>query len=79
MAGIRKFVVGDRSVKPPQSEVDVYVQKVVGEDGTVWVYLYNYAEGGPRPGDSPTQSLHFDYTAAKAVTAILGETFGPLR
>jgi hypothetical protein len=78
MARIQKFLVGDRDVKPPQSEVDGYVQKVIAEDGTVYLYLYNYAEGGPKPGASPTQSLHFDYTAAKAFRSILDETFGAL-
>jgi hypothetical protein len=78
MAAIGKFVVGDRQVKPPQSTVDGYVQKVQDEDGTLYLYLYNYKEGGPKPGDSPTQSIHFDYTAAKAFKAILDETFGRL-
>ncbi|MDI2098319.1 hypothetical protein [Ruicaihuangia caeni] len=76
MAIVRKFIVGDRDVKAPQSEVDGYVQRVLGDDGTVYLYLYNYAEGGPKPGASPTQSMHFDYTAAKALKAILDETFG---
>lgn len=71
-------MTGDREVKAPQSEVDGYVQKVLDDDGTVYLYLYNYAEGGPKPGASPTQSVHFDYTAAKAFKAILDETFGPL-
>ncbi|UUT36406.1 hypothetical protein [Microbacterium elymi] len=78
MAAIGKFVVGDRQVKPPQSTVEGYVQKVLDEDGTLYLYLYNYKESGPRPGDSPTQSIHFDYTAAKAFKAILDETFGGL-
>lgn len=78
VARIEKFIPGDRDVKPPQSAVDGYVQKVTGDDGTVYLYLYNYAAGGPKPGDSPTQSLHFDYTTAKAFKALLDETFGPL-
>lgn len=78
MAAIGKFVVGDRQAKRPQSTVDGYVQKVLDEDGTLYLYLYNYKEGGPKPGDSPTQSIHFDYTAAKAFKAILDETFGGL-
>ena len=78
MAVIRKFVAGDREVKAPQSEVDGYIQKVSGEDGVLYLYLYNYAEGGPKLGASPTQSLHFDYTAAKAFKALLDEVFGPL-
>lgn len=78
MAVIRAFKVGDRDVKPPQSEVDGYVQTVADEDGNVYLYLYNYAAGGPKPGDSPTQSLHFDYTAAKAFKTILDEAFGTL-
>lgn len=78
MARIRKFKVGDRDVKSPQSEVDGYVQKLVDDEGNIYLYLYNYAAGGPKPGDSPTQSLHFDYTAAKAFKAILDETFGPI-
>lgn len=78
MARIQRFVVGDRDVKSPQSAVDGFVQKVVDADGTTYLYLYNYAAGGPKPGDSPTQSLHFDYTAAKAFKAILDEAFGTL-
>lgn len=78
MAAIRKFLVGDREAKPPKSEVDGYVQTVHGPDGTLYLYLYSYAEGGPKPGDSPTQSLHFDYTSAKAFKALLDETFGVL-
>lgn len=78
MARIQRFLKGDRDVKPPKSAVDGYVQKVLGSDGTVFLYLYNYAEGGPNPGASPTQSLHFDYTTAKAFKAILDETFGSL-
>ena len=78
MAAIGKFLVGDRQVKPPQSTVDGYIQTVRNEDGTLYLYLYNYKEGGPKPGDSPTQSLHFDYTAAKAFKAILDEAFGVL-
>jgi len=78
MARIQRFLVGDREVKPPQSSVDGYVQKVVDVDGTIYLYLYNYAAGGPKPGDSPTQSLHFDYTTAKAFKALLDETFGAL-
>ena len=76
MAKIRRLVTGDREVKAPQSEVDGYIQTVLGDDGTVYLYLYNYAEGGPTAGASPTQSLHFDYTAAKAFKAIIDETFG---
>lgn len=78
MAVIGKFVLGDRQVKPPQSAVDGYVQKVHATDGTLYLYLYNYKEGGPEPGDSPTQSIHFDYTSAKAFKAIIDETFGVL-
>ena len=78
MARIRGFVKGDREVKAPQSEIDGYVQKVSGPDGTVYLYLYNYAQGGPRPGSSPTQSLHFDAAAAKEFKTILEETFGSL-
>lgn len=33
-------MTGDREVKAPQSEVDGYVQKVLGDDGTVYLYLY---------------------------------------
>lgn len=78
MARIRRFITGDREVKAPQSDVDGYVQKVLGDDGTVYLYLYNYAEGGPKAGASPTQSMHFDQAAAKGFKAILEETFGPL-
>lgn len=76
MAVIRKFVIGDREVKAPQSKVDGYVQKVRDADGEL--YLYNYAEGGPKPGYSPTQSIHLDYTAAKAFKTLIDETFGVL-
>ncbi len=78
MAKIRRFIPGDRAAKAPQSEVDAYVQTVTGEDGTIFLYLYNYAEGGPKPGSSPTQSLHFDRTAAKALKMVLDEAFGSL-
>ncbi|WP_372984935.1 hypothetical protein [Microbacterium sp.] len=78
MARIRKFVQGDREVKPPQSEVDAYVQRVHGTDGTLFLYLYNYKQGGPRPGDSPTQSTHFDLAAARDFKMLLEDTFGPL-
>lgn len=78
MAKLRSFLVGSREVKAPKSEVDGYVQKVMAEDGTVYLYLYNYAEGGPAEGASPTQSLHFDQAAAKKFVAILTEAFGPL-
>lgn len=78
MARIQKFLKGDREVKPPQSDVVGYVQEVTGSDGTVYLYLYNYAQGGPKEGASPTQSIHFDYDAAKAFKAILEQTFGPL-
>lgn len=79
MARIKKFVVGDREVKPPQSAVDGYIQKVVDEEGEVYLYLYNYAEGGPKPGSSPTQSIHLDYTTAKAFKAIIDEVFESFR
>lgn len=78
MARIRAFIKGDREVKPPQSEVDAYVQTVHGADGTLFVCLYNYKQGGPAPGDSPTQSTHFDLAAARAFKAVLEEAFGPL-
>ena len=78
MARIRAFFEGDREVKSPQTEVDAYVQRVHGADGTLFVYLYNYKEGGPTPGDSPTQSMHFDLPAARAFKALLEEAFGPL-
>ncbi|MBD3753975.1 MAG: hypothetical protein IE935_16515 [Micrococcales bacterium] len=54
------------------------MQEVTGTDGTLYLYLYNYAQGGPKAGASPTQSIHFDYDAAKAFKAILEKTFGPL-
>ena len=76
MARILKFEVGDKEVKAPQSSVTGYVQTLRDEKGSLLLYLYNYAEGGPKPGQTPTQSLHFDYTAAKAFKAILDETFG---
>lgn len=78
MARIRKFIEGDREVKAPQSVVDAYVQPVCDADGALLLYLYNYKEGGPSPGDSPTQSMHFDLKAARAFKALLEETFGPL-
>ncbi|MDZ8275704.1 hypothetical protein R2Q81_07035 [Microbacterium aquimaris] len=78
MARIKRFVLGDRATKPPQSAVDGHIQKVVGSDGEVYLYLYNYAEGGPKRGASPTQSIHFDYTTAKAFKTIIDETFGNL-
>lgn len=78
MTRIRQFLDGDRNVKPPKSEADGYVQEVRCDDGTVFLYLYNYAAAGPKPGASPTQSTHFDHAAAKAFKAILEKTFGPL-
>lgn len=78
MARIRQFIDGDREVKPPRSEVDAYVQKVLDVDGSLYVYLYNYRAGGPGPGDSPTQSLHFDLRAARAFKRLLEDAFGPL-
>ncbi|GGF15245.1 hypothetical protein GCM10011399_06360 [Subtercola lobariae] len=57
MARIQKFIWGDRDVKAPQTEVDGYVQAVTGPDGAVYLYLYNYAQGGPKAGSTPTQSL----------------------
>lgn len=78
MARIRKFIEGAREVKPPQSEVNAYVQEVRSADGTLFLYLYNYKQGGPGPGDSPTQSIHFDLPAARAFKQLLEETFGPL-
>lgn len=78
MARIRAFIEGDREVKPPRSEVDAYVQTVHDADGTLYVYLYNYKAGGPAPGDSPTQSIHFDLPAAREFKRVLEEAFGPL-
>lgn len=78
MASIRQFIKGDRNVKAPQSEIDAYVQEIHSHDGTLYLYLYNYAEDGPKPGSSPTQSLHFDRDAAKAFKELLETTFGPL-
>jgi hypothetical protein len=78
MARIRQFIEGDREVKAPQSEVDAYVQRVQDTDGALLVYLYNYKQGGPAPGDSPTQSMHFDIAAARAFKSILEAAFGPL-
>ena len=78
MAKIRGFEKGDREVKPPQSEVDGFVQTVSGSDGTLYLYLYNYSQRGPEPGSSPTQSLHFDKAAARAFKQILEDTFGAL-
>lgn len=78
MARIRAFVEGDREVKPPQTEVDAYVQRIHGADGTLFVYLYNYKAGGPAAGDSPTQSIHFDLPVARAFKTLLKEAFGPL-
>lgn len=78
MAIVRKFIPGDHRVKDPKTEVDAYVQKVVAADGTEYLYLHNFAASGPRPGDSPTQSLHFTYSSAKAFKALLDEAFGPL-
>ena len=56
MARIRRFIEGDREVKPPQSEVDAYVQRVHDSEGTLFLYLYNYKAGGPSPGDTPTRT-----------------------
>ena len=78
MARIRRFEKGDRDVKPPQSDVDGYVQTVTGPDGTTYLYLYNYSRRGPEPGASPTQSLHFDEAAAREFMRILEDAFGPL-
>ena len=78
MAKIRKFEVGARAVKAPQSEVDAFVQTVSGEDGELFLYLYNYSQRGPEVGGSPTQSLHFDAESAKRFKQILEQTFGPL-
>jgi len=78
MARIREFIQGDREVKPPQSEVDAYVQEVHDAEGNLFVYLYNYRQGGPRPGDSPTQSIHFDVRAAREFKKVLEDAFGPL-
>jgi hypothetical protein len=78
MADILKIVVGDLDLRVPSTSVDAYVQKVVADDGSTYLYLYNFAAGGPKPGDSPTQTLRFDYTAAKAFKAIVDETFGVL-
>lgn len=78
MAKLRSFITGERDVKEPQTEIDGYVQTVVGADGTLYLYLYNYAEGGPVVGSSPTQSMHFDVEAARAFKKILEATFGSL-
>jgi len=78
VAKIRKFEVGKRNVKAPQSEVDAYIQTVITDDGTLFLYLYNYSQRGPKVGSSPTQSLHFDAAMAKEFKRILEETFGPL-
>ena len=39
------------------------MKTVRNSDGELDLYLCNYAEGGPKPGDSPAQSIGFDYTA----------------
>lgn len=65
-------------MKPPQSSVNAYVQTVQDTDGTLFLYLYNYKQDGPDPGDSPTQSIHFDESSARAFADILEKTFGPL-
>ncbi len=54
------------------------MQPVHSDDGTLYLYLYNYAAAGPKPGSSPTQSLHFDRDSAKAFKELLETTFGPL-
>lgn len=78
MARIRRFIPREPGVSASRSDVDGYVQRVEDKDGTVYLHLFNYAEGGPKPGSTPTQSIHFDYTAAKAFKALLDETFGLL-
>jgi hypothetical protein len=78
MARIRQFISGYREVKPPKTEVDAYVQTVADDDGNVYVYLYNYAAGGPTPGASPTQSVHFDRAAAREFRIVLERAFGSL-
>lgn len=78
MARIRRFIESEREARGPRSSVDGYVQKVVDDDGTVFLHLYNYAEGGPKPGATPTQSIHLDYTTAKALKSLIDETFGTL-
>ena len=78
MARIAKFVVGERDVKPPQSAVDGYVQTVTGDPMARSISIFTTTPREDlKPGDSH-QSLHFDYTTAKAFKAIIDETFGSL-
>ncbi|WP_460775107.1 hypothetical protein [Microbacterium sp. GXF7504] len=76
MAKIAKLIPGSRDVRPPQSEVDGYFQTVDAPDGTRYLYLYNYASGGPRDGASPTQSIHFDRASAMEFRRIIDVVFG---
>ncbi len=78
MALIRDFVPGDIEAKPPRTQVDGYFTEVNADDGTLLLYLYNYSKDGPKPGATPTQSLHFDRSAAMAFKKILEDTFGEL-
>ena len=39
------------------------MKTVRNSDGELDFYVYNYAEGGPKPGDAPAQSIRFDCTA----------------
>lgn len=78
MSKIDRFILSEKNLKGPSKSVDGYVQKVVAEDGEIYLYLYSYKSGGPNSGDSPSQSFHFDYTRAKAFKAILDEAFGTI-
>jgi len=75
MARVRDLIPAQRDTRSPLTEVDVYYQSMVGSDGTLFLYLYNFAAHGPKQGDTPTQSLHFDRQAAKRLKKVLEDTF----
>ncbi|MFE6996154.1 hypothetical protein ACFVAE_09375 [Microbacterium sp. NPDC057659] len=78
MAKLRRFIKGDIDAKAPRTEVDGYFTEVHANDGTLLLYLYNFSKAGPKPGATPTQSLHFDRESATAFKKVLEDTFGPL-
>lgn len=78
VAKVTRIEAADGSSTGPKSSVVLYADRIDEPGGEVLLHLYNYSSAGRNPGSTPTQSLHLDYTSAKALKALIDEVFGTI-
>jgi hypothetical protein len=75
MARVRSLEPGTQEVRLHPTEVDCFHQTLEAADGTRYLHLTTFGSDSRRSGPKSSQSIQLDEETARALVAVIRETF----